>query len=105
MSSGRSLATKGVGRGGVTFSTKGLIDELTVALPVPRVGGERFAIAQEENPTVIVVPTAHNLLLFAVENIIANLRVQQPANLELPSMYKRAYLIAYETDEIAVVKP
>jgi hypothetical protein len=54
---------------------------------------------------MIVVPTAPNIALLVSENIFANMRVNQPASIQLPSLYKRAYLIAYETDEIAVVKP
>jgi hypothetical protein len=54
---------------------------------------------------IIVIPTAPNICLLASENITRNLRIQQPSDLGLPNMYKRAFLIAYETDEIAVVKP
>jgi hypothetical protein len=53
---------------------------------------------------MIIVPTAPNVCLMAAENITANLRVRQAASLTLPSLYKRAFFIAYETDEIAVVK-
>lgn len=53
---------------------------------------------------MIVVPTAVNVCLMAAENIVDNLRVRQSADLTLPSLYKRAFLVAHETDEIAVVK-
>jgi hypothetical protein len=53
---------------------------------------------------MIVVPTATNIVLMASENIVQNLMLRQAASLALPSLYKRAYLIAYETDEIAVIK-
>jgi len=53
---------------------------------------------------IVMVPTAINTCLAAAENITENLRVRQPASLTLPSLYKRAYLIAYETDEIALVR-
>lgn len=53
---------------------------------------------------MIVVPTAINITLMAAENIVDNLRVRQPASLTLPSLYKRAFLVAHETDEIAVIK-
>lgn len=56
-------------------------------------------------PIVIVIPTATNIALMVAENIVANLLASQQSNLVLPSLYKRAYLVAYETDEIAVVKP
>lgn len=108
MSSGGSLSTKGTIRPGVTRTTKGVIDEGTQATP----GGTSIstqapplALALTRGPVVIIIPTATNFALMAVENIIANLRAQQSANLVLPSLYKRAYLVAYETDEVAVVKP
>lgn len=112
MSTGGGLATKGVVYGGGALSSKGAAVGLTgtapspVPIPVPvvRGQGEPFSLSQEQTPTMIVVPSAHNIALLAAENITANLRVQQPANLVLPSLYKRAFLIAYETDEIAVVR-
>ena len=66
-----------------------------VELPVANTPIENLAV---------VIPTAINVVLMASENITENLRVQQAASLTLPSMYKRAYMIAYETDEIVVVK-
>ncbi len=65
---------------------------------------EKFNLAVAETPTIIVVPTATNTVLMVAENINANLRVQQAASLTLPSLYKRAYLIANETDETAVIR-
>jgi len=56
-------------------------------------------------PITIVVPTAPNVTLMVSENISANMRVQQASSIQLPSLYKRAYLIVYETDEIAYVRP
>jgi hypothetical protein len=97
---------------GAGLSTKGLVSggggsvAPPVPAPLPPEAGSTNPIA--ESPTgsvVIVVPTATNFMLMSVENIVANLRVRQDANLVLPSLYKRAYLVAYETDEIAVVKP
>lgn len=67
-------------------------------LTAPFVGRSRGAVQ-------ITIPTATNTCLLVVENITANLRLRQSSNLQLPSLYKRAYLIAYETDEVAVVKP
>jgi len=93
-----SLVTKGlVGGGGEAPA------EEAVLLPPPP---EALPL-EAGTPTgtvMIVVPTATNVVLMMSENIMANLRLRQPASLELPSMYKRAYLVAYETDEIAVVK-
>lgn len=94
--SGGSLSTKGLISGGGGPSEQAAVPPPPDQLPL-----------QSNAPTgtvMIVVPTATNVCLMAAENIVANLRVRQPANLTLPSLYKRAYFIAYETDEIAVVK-
>lgn len=103
MSSGGSLATKGTLRSGITRSTKGVIDESTASSS--SIAAPALSLERTLGPVVIIIPTATNFALMAVENIVANLRVQQSANLSLPSLYKRAYLVAYETDEVAVVKP
>lgn len=66
--------------------------------------GSAHASVVAQASVVVVVPTAVNVCLMASENISDNLRAQQLADLALPSMYKRAYLIAYETDEIALVR-
>jgi hypothetical protein len=59
----------------------------------------------DENAQInIVVPTAINMVLMVNENLISNLRLSQPSDIVLPSMYKRAYLVVNETDEIATVK-
>ncbi len=52
----------------------------------------------------IVVPTAINTVLMVNENIIDNLRKQQSSNLQQLSLYKQAYLVVNETDEMAVVR-
>ncbi len=52
----------------------------------------------------ILIPTAINTVLMVSENIVTNLRRGKPADLVLPSLYKRAYLIVNETDEVAVVR-
>ncbi len=57
-----------------------------------------------EAQVIVTVPTAINTCLIAAENITDNLRAQQASDLELPSLYKRAFLVAYETDEIALVR-
>jgi hypothetical protein len=41
----------------------------------------------------VIIPTAINTVLMVNENIVYNLRKQQPANVELLSIYKRAYMI------------
>lgn len=69
--------------------------------PIPGVPG----VAAASNAQVVVfVPTAINVCLAVAENIVANLRKRQAGDLALPSLYKRAYLVAYETDEVAVVR-
>lgn len=52
----------------------------------------------------VIVPTATNVVLMVSENISQNLLKRQDANISLPSLYKRAYLIVNETDEIAVLR-
>lgn len=52
----------------------------------------------------VVIPTAINLVLMVSENISSNLRLGQAANLQLMSIYKRAYMAVGETDEIAVLR-
>ena len=96
--SGGSLSTKGLVSGGGSATVEAVLADP----PAPAVVGE------SSSPTggvLIIVPTAPNICLMAAENITANLRVKQTSNLTLLSMYKRAFLIAYETDEIAVIKP
>lgn len=107
MSSGRALSTKGVGLSGVSVSTKGVIDEIASgATGGPAMGPDQaLALSLTSDPIMIVIPTATHACLMAAENITANLRARQPSSLVLPSLYKRAYLIANQTDEIAVVKP
>lgn len=95
--SGTSLTTKGLISGG---AAPAVTDE---AQPVPAERLE-FDINVPHNQVMIVVPTAANVVLMASENIVDNLRVRQPASLTLPSLYKRAYMVTRELDEIAVVK-
>ena len=52
----------------------------------------------------IMIPTAVNTILMVNDNIVTNLRRGQAADLALPSLYKRAFLIVNETDEVAVVR-
>jgi len=52
----------------------------------------------------LVIPTAINMVLAANENIIDNLRKQQPAEITEMSVYKRAYLVTNETDEMVVMR-
>lgn len=115
--SGRSLSTKGVGSSGESLVTKGLIDsgEASAVVPIAppdlvppkNLWLETPAVSRFLNSdasVIVTVPTAINTCLIAAENITDNLRAQQPSDLELPSLYKRAFLVAYETDEIALVR-
>jgi hypothetical protein len=63
-----------------------------------------MAVLSDDVQIDVVVPTAPNTLLMVNENIVYNLLKGQAADLQLPSLYKRAYLVTYETDEIAVTK-
>ncbi len=53
---------------------------------------------------MVMMPSAPNICMMVAENITTNLRRRQAADLVLPSLYKRAYLITSELDEIAVTK-
>lgn len=99
MSNGTGLSTKGLvsGGGGTTPAP-----EPDVLLPPPEELILDVDIPHKE--IIIVIPTATNVVLMAAENITANLLAKQPSALALPSLYKRAYLVAHETDEIALVK-
>lgn len=91
------LTTKGLVSGGAT------VEETPTVLPPPP-DALRVGVDVAQHTIVIVVPTAVNVCLMAAENIVDNLRARQSADLTLPSLYKRAFLVAHETDEIAVVK-
>lgn len=97
MSNGAGLVTKGLVSGG-----GGAADDDGELAPPPDVLRGDVDVALRE--IIIVVPTAINVCLMAAENIIENLLTRQAADLTLPSLYKRAFLVAHETDEIAVVK-
>lgn len=107
MSSGGPLSNKGASSGrGVTVSTKGLVSQLVSAPPAaPRITGEALTLDLTNGPVRIVIPTAINVSLMMSENILQNMRVRESSSLVLPSLYKRAHLIAYETDEIATITP
>lgn len=101
MSDGTGLATKGLISGG---DGGGAVVVTTPSLPPGFGTSPSVAVLQHDAYVLIVIPTAINTCLMASENLSDNLRAQQPSDLNLPSMYKRAYLIAYETDEIALVR-
>ncbi len=73
-------------------------------MPLPPPAPAQLETASPHGTVVIVMPTAINIILMAAENIVDNVKGRNAASLVLPSLYKRAYLIAYETDEIAVTK-
>lgn len=95
---------------GIDLSTKGLISGGSAAptpAPAPPPLPSEPLQLETASPTgtiIIVIPTAINVVLMASENIVDNLRARQKSDLTLPSLYKRAYLIANVTDEIAVLK-
>lgn len=94
--SGGSLATKGLVSGGGVAPV-----DTSTTLPAAVFSYDANTAQQD---VAIVIPTAINITLLAAENITDNLRVGQPASISLPSLYKRAFLIAHEADEIALVK-
>lgn len=114
--SGTTLSTKGVGFSGGELATKGLVDvdtegavTPTTIAPAPTLPPgldvrTHVATRVQDATVIVVVPTAINVCLIAAENITGNLRARQVSDLDLPSLYKRAFLVAYETDEIALVR-
>jgi hypothetical protein len=98
--SGSSLVTKGLVVPGAPASGPSEISILPSGFAVRTA----FSTIQSGARVTVVVPTAINTCLIAAENITDNLRAQQASDLELPSLYKRAFLVAYETDEIALVR-
>lgn len=63
-----------------------------------------MATVADDTKVEVIIPTAINVILMASENISMNLLKRQDAEIVLPSLYKRAYLIVNETDEIAVLR-
>lgn len=52
----------------------------------------------------IILPTAINVALMVSENISDNLRLSKASDLALPSLYRRAFLIVGETDEVGILR-
>jgi hypothetical protein len=102
MSNGGSLVTKGLVSGGSGSSPTPVTP--TNTLPPGFGTGPSSPVLSHDAYVLVTVPTAINVCLLASENITDNLRAQQAADLVLPSLYKRAFLVAYETDEIALVR-
>lgn len=63
-----------------------------------------MATLSDEVQIDVLIPTAPNTLLLVNENITANLLKGQAADIQLPSLYKRAYLIINQTDEVAIAR-
>ncbi len=97
---------------GASLTTKGLVSPegaatppvLTLDLSPGLATSASTATTLSDARVIVTIPTAINTCLIAAENISDNLRAQQSSNFELPSLYKRAFLVAYETDEIALVR-
>jgi len=51
----------------------------------------------------LIIPSPENLLELANTNIMENLRRRQSANLDLPSLYRRAFMVVYNTNELPVI--
>jgi len=63
-----------------------------------------MAYVADDAKVDIIIPTAINTVLLVNENIVYNLRKQQPADIQLVSLYKRAFLIVNEVDEVGIVR-
>lgn len=59
---------------------------------------------RDDVTVLLLVPTAINVALLVNENISDNLRLNKASNLELPSLYRRAFLIVGETDEVGILR-
>lgn len=62
------------------------------------------APVRDDVKVVLVVPTAINVVLLVNENITDNLRLNKASDLELPNLYRRAFLIVGETDEVGILR-
>ncbi len=62
------------------------------------------ASVRDDVSVLILVPTAINVALLVSENISDNLRLSKASNLELPSLYRRAFLVVGETDEVGILR-
>lgn len=52
----------------------------------------------------MVLPTAPNILNLVHENIVDNLRRRQDSDLVLPSLYRLAFAMHYNTGEMVVTR-
>jgi len=59
---------------------------------------------RDDVTVLLLVPTAINVALLVSENISDNLRLNKASNLELPSLYRRAFLVVGETDEVGILR-
>lgn len=50
----------------------------------------------------LIIPTALNVLNLVDENIIDNLRKRQDSDIQLPSLYRLAFMVHYNTGELPV---
>lgn len=50
----------------------------------------------------LVVPTPETILRIANSNIVENLRRRQDADINLASLYRRAFMVVYNTGEFPV---
>jgi len=53
---------------------------------------------------VLIAPTAPNILNLVNENIVDNLRRRQNSDVDLPSLYRLAFTIHYNTGEMLVTR-
>jgi len=59
-------------------------------------------MAEPLDKRTLIMPTAPNVLNLVHENIVSNLRRRQASDLELPSLYRLAYMVHYNTGELVV---
>jgi hypothetical protein len=52
---------------------------------------------------VTLIPSAINMVLMVNDNVVSNLRRGLTTDLSLPSLYRKAFLVVNETDEISAI--
>ncbi len=52
----------------------------------------------------LVPPTAANILNVVNENIVSNLRRRRDSDIQLPSLYRLAFAVVYNTGEFLVTR-
>jgi len=52
----------------------------------------------------LIMPTPTNIVNYVNENIVTNLRKRQNSDIQLPSLYRLAFMVHYNTGELYVTR-